>query len=199
MNSRNLGGIVAAALLCLPTAALAGPRDDVLEALGKCAAIAADKDRLACYDALSPRVKDALAVPPATLAHEPTKEEQQSWFGFDFGGLFNSDGSPSQTTPQQFGSEQIAPAPAQPGEPPKAEEIESIAAGVTEYSFTPFGKFIVFLDNGQIWRQIEGDTDQAHFHRVAADNKVTISRGVFGSYNLQLNGGARIYKVNRVK
>jgi hypothetical protein len=198
MNSRNLGGLSAAILFCLSTAALAGPRDDVLEALGKCAVIAADKDRLACYDALTPRIKDVLATPPATLAHEPTKEEQQSWFGFDLGGLFNGDGSPKQTTPEQFGSERIAPAPAQPGEPPKAEEVESISAGVTEYSFTLGGSFIVFLDNGQIWRQVEGDTDQAHFHKVATDNKVTISRGAFG-YNLLINDSVHIYEVRRVK
>jgi hypothetical protein len=199
MNLRIFGGLWVAAFLCLPVAALADSRDVLLEALGKCAAIADDKGRLACYDALTPRVKDALATPPATLAHAPTKEEQENWFGFDFGSLFNSDGSPNQTTPEQFGSEQIAPAPAQPGEPPKAEEVESIAAGVTEYSFTPFGKAIVFLDNGQIWRQIEGDSGQAHFQRVATDNKVVISRGALGSYNMQINDSEHIYKVKRVK
>ena len=198
MNSRISGALWAIVLLCLPAAALADPRDDVLEALGKCAAIADDKGRLACYDALSPRAKEALAVPPEALARPPTKEEQESWFGFDLGGLF-SGGSPKQTTPEQFGSEKIAPPPTQPGESPKPEEIESIAAGVTEYSFTPFGKFIVFLDNGQVWRQQEGDSDHASFHTKAKDNKVTISRGFLGSYNLAINGSEKIFKVDRVK
>jgi len=198
MNSRISGALWAIVLLCLPAAALADPRDDVLEALGKCAAIADDKGRLACYDALSPRAKEALAVPPEALARPPTKEEQESWFGFDLGGLF-SGGSPKQTTPEQFGSEKIAPPPTQPGESPKPEEIESIAAGVTEYSFTPFGKFIVFLDNGQIWRQGEGDTDQAHFHKVATDNNVVVERGAFGSYNMLINGSDKVFKVTRVK
>jgi hypothetical protein len=196
MNSRIFGGLWAVVVLCLPAAALADSRDDVLEALGKCAAIADDKGRLACYDTLSPRAKDVLAVPPETLAHPPTKEEQETWFGFDIGGLFGR--GQKQTTPQQFGSESVPPPPAQPGEPPK-EEVESIAAGVTEYSFTPFGKFIVFLDNGQIWRQIEGDADQAHFSKVATDNKVTIERGMLGSYNMLINGGEHVYKVRRVK
>ena len=72
----------------LPSAALASARDDVIAAMGKCAAIGDDKARLACYDALSPRVKEALATPPAALDHEPTKQEQESWFGFDFNNLF---------------------------------------------------------------------------------------------------------------
>jgi hypothetical protein len=199
MNLRNFYGICAAVLMGFPTIALAGPRDDVLEALGKCAAVADDKDRLACYDALTPRVKDALAVPPESLSHEPTKEEQKSWFGFDFGALLNGDGSPKQTTPAQFGSDTVAAPPQAAGAPPPDEEIESITAGVVDYSFTPFGKFIVFLDNGQIWRQVEGDSDQARFLKNAKDNKVAISRGMIGSYNLQINDSARIFKVKRVK
>ena len=198
MNSRIFGGLWSIVLLCLPAAVLADPRDDVLEALGKCDAIADDKGRLACYDTLSPRAKDALATPPEPLAHPPTKEEQETWFGFDIGGLF-SGGSPKQTTPEQFGSERVAPPPPRSGEAPKPEEIESIAAGVTEYSLTPFGRFIVFLDNGQIWHQIEGDTDQAHFHKIATDNKVVVERGAFGSYNMLINDGEHVYKVKRVK
>ena len=70
---------------------------------------------------------------------------------------------------------------------------------MTEVSYNPLGKFIVFLDNGQIWRQIEGDSDQATFHKPAKDNKVTISRGFIGSYNLTINDSVKTFKVTRVK
>src|ERR1700689_3213156 len=105
MNLRAVSVIFAGFFLVQAGAALAGERDDVLEALGKCAAIADDKTRLACYDAMSPHVKEALATPPATLAHEPTKDEQKSWFGFDIGSLFASGTKTKQTTPQSFGQE----------------------------------------------------------------------------------------------
>jgi hypothetical protein len=72
-------------------------------------------------------------------------------------------------------------------------------AGVTEYAYTPFGKFIVFLDNGQVWRQAEGDADHAIFHKIAKDNRVTISRGALGSYNLKVNDSDKIFKVDRAK
>jgi hypothetical protein len=196
MNLRIAAFTVGALVLSFSGAAPAAPRDDVLDAMGKCAAIADDKARLACYDALSPRLRDALATPPADLAHEPTKDEQKSWFGFDMGALFGTGSSAKQTTPQQFGGETTPQAQAQQ-QTVAAEEIDSISAGVTDYSFTPFGKFIVFLNNGQIWRQSDGDA--AHFKKVAIDNTVTISRGLLGSYNLQINDGNHVYKVTRVK
>ena len=78
-------------------------------------------------------------------------------------------------------------------------ELESISAGVSDYAYTPLGKFIVFLDNGQVWRQIPGDADRAMFRKTAKDNAVTISRGFVGSYNMTINGSAKVFKVTRVK
>ena len=174
------------------------PPQDVLEAVGRCAGVADNQARLACYDALVPRVKDALAAPPESLPgnRAPSAEEQRSWFGFDLGSLFGS--SPSQqTTPQQFGSDRLPSTQAK--EETAAAAVDSITAGVSDVAYTPFGKFIVFLDNGQVWRQIEGDADHAIFKRPAKDNKVTISRGFIGSYNLTINDGEKLFKVTRVK
>ena len=172
----------------------AGPRDDVLEAMGRCASIADDRARLACYDAAAPRLKNALATPPATLNHEPTKEEQQSWFGFNIGDLFGG-GSSQPTTPEQFGKERTAQAQATR----EREEIDSITAGVTDVAYNPFGHFVVFLDNGQIWKQLQGDADRAHFPRNPKSSKVTISRGAIGSYNLSIDDSNKIFKVTRIK
>jgi hypothetical protein len=198
MNSRLTAVACAAIFSCLAGVAFAGPADDLLAGLHKCAAIADDKARLTCYDALAPQVQTALAPrsAPQEESHPPTKKEQESWFGFDVGSLFGS--SPTQqTTPQQFGSENL---PSTQAKKETAEaELESITAGVTEYAYTPFGKFIVFLDNGQIWRQLEGDADRAYFRKSAKDNRVTIERGLIGSYNLTLNDSSKVYKVTRVK
>lgn len=199
------------------TAAVAGPRDDALEAVAKCASLADAHARLACYDAAAPAVKSALAAPSAapetaTASAQPAPKEQESSFGLP--DLFG--GRPAQTTPQQFGSETVpkpppppkpappsaaavaANAPQPPPTPPEPEELDSITADVTDYAFHLDGRFIVFLANGQIWQQIEGDTDKAHFKK-GAPNKVTISRGAFGSYGLQLNDLAKAYKVKRLK
>jgi len=174
----------------------AGPRDDVLEAMGRCAAIADNTARLACYDALAPQLKTALSTPPPSLDRPPTQQEQESWFGFDIGDLFGTS-QRTQTTPQQFGADRLPQT--QAAVESAQQQVDSISAGVTDYSFTPFGKFIVFLDNGQVWRQIEGDAEHAQFARNPKDNRVTISRGFIGSYNLTINDSAKVFKVSRVK
>ena len=193
--------LIAFAAPALAVPALAGARDDALEAIGKCAAIAEDKARLACYDQLAPQVKSALATPPTAVAanRPPTKEDQESWFGFDIGGLFGTKQAP-QTKPEQFGQENTDQAKAQQKQAEtEGLVLDSISAGVTEYAFTPFGKFVVILDNGQVWKQIEGDSDLARFKKTPTDNKITISRGFMGSYSLTINGSAKVYKVTRVK
>ncbi len=179
------------AVVCAP--AHAASRDDVLEALGRCAAVAENTARLACYDRLAPRLKDALATPPASLGRPPTKQEQESWFGFNLDDLFG--GGSNVTSPEQFGKERTPEVQATR----EREEIDSIASQVTDVSFTPFGKFIVFLANGQVWRQLQGEADRAYFRSNPKDNTVTISRGFLGSYNLKLNDSAKVFKVTRVK
>ena len=202
MNSRLLAFTFAALATVLPAHAAPPPEtvppQDVLEAVGRCAGVAENQARLACYDALAPRVKDALAAPPSALPgnRAPTADEQRSWFGFDLAGLFGS--SPAQqTTPQQFGSDRLPATHAL--EATAAAAVDSVAAGVSEVAYTPFGRFIVFLDNGQVWRQIEGDADRAIFKKPAKANKVTIARGFIGSYNLTINDSDKLFKVTRVK
>ena len=217
--------LIGAALLLGCSPALAGPQDDVLKAFGECAAVHDSAARLACYDSLASRMKAASApaeqpappvaaatvtpsappgagevatpAPPvAAAAPTPAPAEQESWFGRNVGSVFDT--SPEQqTTPEKFGADQMPPPePAQSSAP---QEIDSITAQVSDVAFTAFGKFIVILDNGQIWRQIEGDSDVAHFKKNPADNTVTITRGAIGSYNLTINGREKVFKVKRVK
>jgi hypothetical protein len=205
-------------LLGTSAAAAAGPRDDALEAVAKCAGLSDDHARLSCYDAAAASVKSALAVPQAapqtaTAQAAPPPKQPETTFGLP--SIFAGGGQTPQTTPQQFGSETV-PKPPPPPEPPPAnpavaanvppppppppepQELDSIAAGVSDYAFNPFGRFTVFLDNGQIWQQVEGDTDKAHFDQHGP-NKVTISRGIFGSYGLRINEAGIAFKVKRLK
>jgi hypothetical protein len=196
MNSR-LAAVTCALLLALPFAARADERDDTLRALDQCAGVGDKDQRLACYDQVAPQVKAALAAHPIAHPGAPTVAEQKSWFGFDFGDLFGT--SPkAQDTPAKFGSEALpAKAPAAGEEPPPGP-IDSISAKVTEVTYNQFGKFVVFLENGQVWRQIEGDGDRAQFPK-GDDVVVTIERGALGSYNLLIGDSAKTFKVKRVK
>lgn len=196
MNFRTIVLASAGALVFCGGVAMAGPREDVLQALGKCAAITDGAQRLSCYDALAPRARDAMITPPSIAAHPPTKNEQESWFGFDISGLFGSD-SKQQTTPEAFGTEKLPDTHEKVAQAEKA--IDEVTLPVTEVTYNPFGKFVVFLKNGQIWKQVTGDADRAMFPRNLNGVTVTISRGFIGSYNLKIGDSNKIYKVTRVR
>jgi hypothetical protein len=161
--------------------------------------VADNTARLACYDALTPQLKAVQAQPAAAPPPPPAQAaDNRAWYDPDR--IFGT--SPQQQTrPEQFGGENLAPPPPKPGEaapPPQPEAIDSITAKVTDFAMNPFGRFVVFLDNGQIWKQVEGDSDQAHFRKNGGET-VVISRGLLGSYNLVINDAGAAYKVKRVK
>ena len=91
---------------------------------------------------------------------------------------------------EQFGSEHIQ-------QPASAPLLNSLSAAVVNTSFGPQGRFVVTLSDGQIWRQIEGDTAVPNLRRKA--RSATITRGAFGSYNLSFSDQAGRYKVERVQ
>lgn len=191
---QRIAAVTCVLLVSLPFGARAETTAETLRALDQCAALADEHQRIGCFDQLGPQVKAALARMGA--ASPPTAQEQKNWFGFDLGGLFGS--SPAQqTTPQKFGSEALPAQPPAPGEPLPPEAIDHITAKVTEVSYTPFGKFVLFLDNGQVWRQIDADSDRADFSRNG--NTVTIERGALGSYALMIDNSSKTYKVKRAK
>jgi hypothetical protein len=180
--------------------------------MAKCAAIADSMARLACYDALSPTLKAAQSAPPPVVAATPPPAgtapaavappaDNRPWY--DPGRIFGV--SPrEQTTPQQFGGENLQAPPPPPGTPQTAANtpppaLDSITATVTDYSFNPYDKFVVFLDNGQIWKQLESDSGGKARFLKGEKNTVTISRGFIGSYNLTVNDSDAVFKVTRVK
>jgi hypothetical protein len=133
-------------------------------------------------------------VPPAAQA---PKQEDSAWY--DPTGWFGSDEKAAAPgNPANFGAERIPEGQAVAGEPPKPRPVNNVTASVTAVSYSANGRFIVTLDNGQVWRQIDGDSTVARFE----NNKhyiVTISRGLIGSYNLVIKGQTALFKVKRVK
>jgi hypothetical protein len=196
MNSRALL-IPFVLVFALAIPAFAGPRDDVLDAMNKCTVITEDKARLDCYDGLKPQLQAALATPQPQVA---ANESGSSWFGLD--NVFGGSTERPQTKPEQFGADRLPPKEQDKFNPPQVaavQEIDSINAVLTDYALTPTGRFIVFLDNDQVWQQIQGDTATARFKKNAKDNTVKIERAFLGSYALLLNDGNQVYKVKRVK
>jgi len=83
--------------------------------------------------------------------------------------------------------------------PPRQPEVEQVAASVREMSKTVRGRALFVLDNGQVWRQLEGDDAQVLEPSPGTVMKVTIARGAFGSYNLTIEGRNGLVRVRRLE
>ncbi|MEQ1864500.1 MAG: hypothetical protein ABL996_07580 [Micropepsaceae bacterium] len=175
----------AVALTTLP--AHADPARDALDAIAKCTEIATSAERLQCFDAAAPGVKSALAAPVqqtvAQTDQAPAEEEEGgvlSWFGL----------SRPNTKPEDFGKPRVRTEP---------KEITELSAGVIEFAKNAFGRSIFILDNGQVWKQVDGDTTEVRDPSGSEQMKVTIETGLMGSYSLRVEGRRGIVKVRRVK
>ena len=71
---------------------------------------------------------------------------------------------------------------------------EEITATIVAAELNPYGKAVVRLDNGQIWKQLKNEKV-----KVTLGDKVTIVRGQFKSFFFKFNDGNRKYRFTRVK
>ncbi len=79
----------------------------------------------------------------------------------------------------------------------RKKELRGIAASITT---TKSGKFIVVLENGQVWRQLQGDTNKLRVRRGAESGlDVIIKRRAMGAYALRLTNARISILVRRVK
>ena len=170
--------------------AMATPAADALNAVAKCAEIAGTPERLQCFDTAAVGAKRVLddARQQAEAEQKPESQESLlSWFGF----------SPAEkpvTKPEDFGQNvSLAPKADQP------PEITEISSKVLEFAQNAHGKSIFVLDNGQVWRQIEGDTTEFYYREKDGPMQIRISKGMMGSFILKVDGKSGSLKVRRVK
>jgi poly-gamma-glutamate capsule biosynthesis protein CapA/YwtB (metallophosphatase superfamily) len=165
-------------------AALAQPADLNARLLA-CRAIGEVTARAACYD----RLVDALRPPvpavsaplsPAIASPPPVPPPAAA-----------APASPVLSQPAaRFGAESLPREKREPGVPPPPDEIiakaVSVRADANDY-------VIVTLDNGQTWRQTDGQT-----LRVLPGAEVKIRSGLIGSYLMSLVGSNRSVRAKRI-
>jgi len=182
---------IASLLFVLVSTTWATAQDTLPSQLTACLSITGVLQRLACYDRVAhtispaPRAAQrpvasaappvayappAAYVPPVTASPPPVAAPQ---------------------APTGLGSERL-PRTASTA-PRRAQEL---IAGVTNVSFDARNRFTMTLDNGQVWRQLEGDTNVLQGARNAT---VRISRGALGSYDLNVVGRNATYRVLRLQ
>lgn len=95
---------------------------------------------------------------------------------------------PPGTAADEFGREHL-----ERTEDPDQETLEATVIDVTK---TGYGELVFHLDNGQVWRQQEKRYYPYPRNREFA---VTISRGILGEYQLQVEGTGRKVTIRRIR
>jgi len=83
--------------------------------------------------------------------------------------------------------------------PPAPVQVSKVTAGLRELARTARGRAVFVLDNGQTWRQVDGDTTLVWEPAPGGAVQVTIERGIFDTYDLSLSGWNGMVKVRRLQ
>lgn len=172
-------------------AAQASPARDALTAVTKCTEIAGTAERLQCFDAAATAARNVLSEADRQAAAEAQKEESEggvlAWFGF----------APEEkpvTKPEDFGM-----SPKTQERPGAPQEISEISAKVIEYAKNAHGKSLFILDNGQVWKQVDGDTSELYHRESDGQMSIRIEKAIMGSFSLYVEGKSMKLKVRRIK
>jgi hypothetical protein len=157
-------------------------RDQIMAAAVGCNDFADDREWLNCYYGASQPIRASMGLPPIA-GPQPS----------------HPSGSQDQLTARSI----ERPAPDQNrglfSDLFGAKDTPRLISPLTSYKFDKEGVFRVTLANGQVWRQLSGDTDYAKWKKPAGSYVAMITHGAFGSYNFQIQDLPGVYKVARVK
>lgn len=179
--------------------AFADERSDAAAAILSCSVVKGDKARLKCFEkALAPLRQAfpeaaAIAGARAEEARLAAKEEAKEDFGLP-AVVANAD-KPFEE--KAFGAEDLPKTAKADDE--DFGDVDSIEANVTEVGHSLNGKLIVFLDNGQIWRQLDSDKSDPYIRRKSDGLTAVVKRGALGSYVVRISGTHDAFKARRVK
>jgi hypothetical protein len=140
-----------------------------------CSLLEDSQERLACYDAAFGR--KSVAEEPAPRSDAAAEAPARAY----------ADATAETSAVEEFGAEQVE------------ERIERLDARLVG-DFTGWtGNTKFRLDNGQVWQQTKNYIADYEPREPIPQQRVTISRGLMGSYNLKIEGVKRIVQVKRVK
>ena len=172
--------LAATALACLALPALADTRDDVLAAMHRCQSMPDDRTWLDCTYGAEQPMRAKLGLPPAP------EFQQRLVPPVAAGAPAFSDNAPRKPAPlshRKASFFQILTGTAQP----------LAVSNLSEIRYDSHGAFLLTLQNGQVWRQVDPDFSAKPQLRVGA--KITITPGALGSYNLKSDQDSHVYKV----
>ena len=170
--------------------ALAGPREDSLAGISRCAALPDDRTFLDCaYGAMQP-LRAELGLQPALPAQQRLVPPV--------------DPSLARGVPPPRAQAALPPAPVQSA---PASNNSGVLGGMfsgtglhmASYTFNGRGLFTVTLSDGSVWQQDPNDTNFAHFSGKASNYPVSVHPGDYGKARMEVRGEPGPYLVQRIR
>ncbi len=168
--------------------------DDGLRDIASCRQIPKSGDRLRCFDRTTEFLETGPAAVAATEATGPSPEQPVATAAAETPPStsgYNNDGVDPVAG---FGAEDLAPG----DDDVQLKELRVIATSITRNAR---GKYIIELDNGQVWRQIQAGTNTLRVRRGSEESghDVIIRKRALGAYTLRLTTAKRSILVRRVR
>jgi hypothetical protein len=180
---------VVALLLMLPVVPLhAQTAPDLL----RCAAIARDAERLACYDAAVANASPEARAASEVRAKESARIAAEEAAAAAIVAKAKAEAD-AKARREAFGAEDVTTRPDRFKNRP--EEIQKVEAGIVEVLSNQSGLGVFILDNGQIWRQ----ADTVGLPNIRPGDKVEVARTNYGGYNMTFLRSKRVSLVKRMR
>ncbi len=178
MNRTSLVAIAFAGL-AVPLAPVSAqaqtdPQAALRDARAQCMELSTDAERLACLNAALDRMDRALETQPVPAAQPP---------------------APPPVT--DMGAEQVAARQSGRAAQESQQRDESLHAAIVAAREPVPGQMVLELDNGQVWRQIDGDARGLHF--ASGSTPVEITRSRLGGYRMTLLDQRQMLRVERIR
>ncbi len=165
--------------------------DTAIQDVLACQALVHGVERLSCFDAAIPALSAAFprsALSAEEIAQAKIRSEiQQKAAAESVFGKTLEDQSKDEVSSAQINENAVA----------TIDELKEIASMVKTVEFTPLKKAIVYLDNGQIWRQLDSDTYKIRA-KSSLGKEAIIKKKLMGSHMMSIGGG-RLIRVTRIK
>ena len=171
--------------------------DQLLDALQSCASVDKNKKRLKCFDA----AMEQFAPPASTFraavsseASDPSSADTET-DRFDAPSEDAKEPILAKTAQDEFGANDL-PA-AKKAKQKKRPNVMN--ASLVEIARNNRGKYVIILDNGQIWRQIRADTNKLLVPKEEEGAKIQIKRRTLGAHSFRFEKDNRTIRVERIK
>ncbi|MDZ7629176.1 MAG: hypothetical protein U5J99_12325 [Parvularculaceae bacterium] len=149
-----------------------------------CLDLASAEERLACLEGAAKALK-ATRIRPETAEESAAAEAAAPVIA-----------AGDMSEEQAFGAEALASTKKAVREKDRTTRLN---AKVVEFRVNQLGDITAVLENGQVWRQLSGDSTIIRLPKKDEVLTVTIKRGPLGNYMMQVNELKRSIRVRRIK